>query len=138
MPGGARRMQLIYAGGCQKSKDSHLYRKTKKLQTMPITCLSCAMNPPLSVGEPLERFVQALTAEGIQPVSQGYIPLHHTPAIRKTMQERFGVDPAETRLPHTEATVGHTLWLMQNMFLGEQQDMDDIVTAVVKIQAAWR
>jgi dTDP-4-amino-4,6-dideoxygalactose transaminase len=40
-------------------------------------------DPACFAGQPVERFVAALAAEGITPVSQGYVPLHHTPAIRK-------------------------------------------------------
>lgn len=87
--------------------------------------------------QPVERFVAALTAEGIPTASQGYVPLHHSPAIRQTMLQRFSDDPAEIHLPVTEAVVGHTVWLLQHLFLGEQQDMDDILAAVLKIQNAW-
>jgi len=86
---------------------------------------------------PVEDFVAALTAEGIPTASQGYVPLHHSPAIRKEMLARFGMDPAGTNLPNTEASVGRTMWLLQHIFLGTEEDMDDIITAVRKIQAAW-
>ena len=38
--------------------------------------------------------------------------------------------PATDRACDTEA-----LWVRQNMLLGERQDMDDIVAAIVKIQS---
>jgi dTDP-4-amino-4,6-dideoxygalactose transaminase len=95
-------------------------------------------DPACFGGQPVEKFAAALSAEGINPVSQGYVPLHQSPAIRKTMQERFGIDPAETHLEHTEAAVGHTLWLLQHIFLGTQEDMDDIAAAMLKIQGAWQ
>jgi dTDP-4-amino-4,6-dideoxygalactose transaminase len=87
---------------------------------------------------PVEQFAAALAAEGIQTASQGYVPLHHSPAIRKEMKARFGIDPALEHLPDTEASVGHTLWLLQHIFLGSREDMDDIVRAVLKIQNAWK
>ncbi len=89
-------------------------------------------------GHPLEDFIPALTAEGIATASQGYVPLNHSPAIRKEMQSRFGIDPANTALPHTDASVGRTLWLLQHIFLGDRQDMEDIITAIRKIQTAWK
>lgn len=88
-------------------------------------------------GRPVEAFARALVAEGITPVSQGYVPLHQSPAIRKEMQTRFGIDPAETHLPNTEHAASSTLWLAQNTLLGTPQDIDDIVAAVLKIQQAW-
>jgi dTDP-4-amino-4,6-dideoxygalactose transaminase len=88
-------------------------------------------------GRTAGQFASAMAAEGI-PLSQGYVPLHHSPAIRSTLQERFGIDPAETRLPNTEWAAGHTLWLLQNVFLGSREDMDDIIQAAVKVQKAWR
>ncbi len=66
------------------------------------------------------------------------MPLHQSPAIRSTLMERFNIDPAQTRLPNTEWAAEHTLWLLQNVFLGSQEDMDDIVRAAVKVQKAWR
>ena len=89
-------------------------------------------------GQPLPEFVKALEAEGITPISQGYVPLHHSPAIRKTMQALFDVDPAQTTLPCTEQAASQTLWIQQTALLGTRQDMDDIVSAVEKIQNAWR
>ncbi len=87
---------------------------------------------------PVKEFAQALRAEGITPLSEGYVPLNHSPAIRKAMQTAFGVDPAETRLPCTEQAATQTLWLAQTALLGDREDMDDILAAVEKIKRAWR
>lgn len=87
---------------------------------------------------PLGDFLAALAAEGITPVSQGYLPLHHSPAIRTAMQASFGIDPQEIHLPCTEQAAAQTLWIAQNALLGDKKDMDDILTAVEKIQRAWR
>ncbi len=94
-------------------------------------------DPQYFGGRPVEAFVSALSAEGITPISRGYVPLHHSPAIRKTMQANFANDPAETRLPCTERAADHTFWLAQNVFLGSQRDMDDVAAAIRKIQSAW-
>jgi len=88
-------------------------------------------------GQPAKHFVEALSAEGITPVSPGYVPLHYTPAIRKTMQARFGEDPAENHLPHTEYAAEHTIWIAQNALLGDQEDIADILAAIRKVQQAW-
>jgi len=88
-------------------------------------------------GRPLPEFLEALVAEGITPISQGYVPLHHSPAIRKTMQDYFGEDPAQTQLPCTEQAATQTLWIQQNVLLGTRQDIDDVLAAVEKIKQAW-
>ena len=86
---------------------------------------------------PVDDFVAALSAEGITPLSRGYVPLHHSPAIRKAIQATFGADPAQTSLPWTERAADRTFWLAQNIFLGDTEDMDDIAEAIHKIQRAW-
>ena len=88
-------------------------------------------------GHPVKEFASALKAEGITPLSEGYVPLHHSPAIRKTMRSAFGQDPAEISLPCAEQAAGHTLWLAQTALLGLPQDMQDILSAVNKIKQAW-
>ena len=94
-------------------------------------------DPQAFTGHPLQEFLAALVAEGITPVSQGYVGLQHTPAIRNAMQTSFGLDPQTLYLPCTEQAAGCTLWIAQNALLGTQKDMDDILTAVEKIQHAW-
>ncbi len=89
-------------------------------------------------GKSLDDFLAALRAEGIQPVSRGYVPLHRSPAIRRRMQDLFGDDPAHTRLLNAEAAAERTFWLPQNLLLGDQEDMQDIAAAIAKIQNAWR
>jgi dTDP-4-amino-4,6-dideoxygalactose transaminase len=94
-------------------------------------------NPANFGGQPAKHFVEALSAEGITPVSPGYVPLHHTPAIRKTMRSRFNEDPAEIQLPHTEFAAEHTVWVAQNALLGDQEDIADILAAIRKVQRGW-
>ncbi len=88
-------------------------------------------------GRPRHDFLRALVAEGITPVSQGYVALHHSPAIRNSMQAAFGVDTDKLNLPGTEQAAAQTLWLSQNALLGSQQDMEDIISAVKKIKQTW-
>jgi dTDP-4-amino-4,6-dideoxygalactose transaminase len=89
-------------------------------------------------GRPLAEFLRALQAEGITPAHKGYTPLHRTPAIRKEMQARFGVDPVGVSLPQAERAGEHTFWVSQEALLGDAEDMLDMAAAVVKIQRAWR
>lgn len=95
-----------------------------------------------------ETFLQALNAEGI-PAFSGYtFPLYRNPMF---LEKRFinGAFPlgteyhadmdyaaCEAKCPVTErACRGEAVWLPQNVFLGDEQDMDDIVQAVKKILA---
>ncbi len=76
-----------------------------------------------------EEFVKALKAEGI-PCSSGYRPVYSYPFI----VERSG-RPA-TPLPNTErASYDEAVWLPQNIFLGEREDLDDVVMALEKLKA---
>ena len=94
-------------------------------------------HPEAFGGRSRDDFVKALIAEGITPITQGYVALHYSPAIRKTVQANFNFDPVELDLPHTERAAAQTIWLSQNALLGTRQDMDDILEAVNKIKRAW-
>jgi len=99
-------------------------------------------------GAARERFLAAMHAEGINGIHSGYsLPVYRQPVMRA---QNFGLTtpplfsgaypqipdynrvawPATDRACDTEA-----LWVRQNMLLGERQDMDDIVAAIVKIQS---
>lgn len=92
-------------------------------------------------GVPRERFIKALSAEGI-PCSPGYTPLYRS--------GMFWVDPdscpvgcsfygrrMDYRALHLEncerACDKEGVWLTQNMLLGTKKDMDDIADAVEKV-----
>lgn len=95
-------------------------------------------DPQAFGGRSRSEFLAAAEAEGITTFSSGYVNLPHTPAIRKAMRERFGIDSTQVSLPCAEQAARETVWMSQNTLLGSQQDMDDILTAVEKIQRAWR
>jgi len=89
---------------------------------------------------PKTRFVEALRAEGI-PASPGYsLPLYKQPVFRN---QNFGIYQSKIlsainygsmNLPVTEkACNSEAVWLTQNVLLGNQRDMDDIIHAVAKI-----
>ena len=94
------------------------------------------------------EFLKALAAEGV-PAFSGYtFPLYRTPMFLK---KRFinGSFPLGTKYhadvdyaafarkcPVSErACRSEAVWLAQNLFLGDERDMDDIVTAVRKVLA---
>jgi len=96
-------------------------------------------------GETCTDFVAMLRAEGI-PCSTGYVPLNRTSIIRRALAEQAGqIRPWDTTTsnlpvlpacPLAEDLCQRTIWLKQSMFLGDHEDMDDIVAAMVKIQGA--
>jgi dTDP-4-amino-4,6-dideoxygalactose transaminase len=89
-------------------------------------------------GKSREEFLAAFRAEGITPVSAGYVPLHQSPAVRDTMRrDHPAYDLNQVSLPIAEAAGKNTIWLNQNALLGSHADMDDIFAAALKIQQAW-
>jgi dTDP-4-amino-4,6-dideoxygalactose transaminase len=94
-----------------------------------------------------DDFVMVMRAEGI-PAANGYpIPLYRQPIFTKLRFDAraIGYDPgyAPTQygalaLPNVERACQETVWFGQNVLLGEQRDLDDILSAVHKIQRAAR
>lgn len=92
-----------------------------------------------------ERFMEALRAEGI-PCSGGYgVPLDRQPVFAKAAfdTKATGYDPdyaltryGQTELPETARLCDEAVWFGQNMLLGEDADIADIVTAVGKVRDA--
>ncbi|MGH2562714.1 MAG: DegT/DnrJ/EryC1/StrS family aminotransferase [Thermomicrobiales bacterium] len=86
-----------------------------------------------------DEFLTALHAEGITPASAGYVPLTHSPAIRRTFAELFG-PPSVAELqgcPEAVRAASDTIWLNQTALLGTPADVESIVAAIEKIQRAW-
>jgi dTDP-4-amino-4,6-dideoxygalactose transaminase len=98
-------------------------------------------------GRPREWFMRALTAEGI-PIGAGYTtPLYRMPAVvnerRKwaNFASRLGqhvtcpASPEEEALPVAERICGQQgVRFQQNILLGDEADMADIVTAIRKLR----
>lgn len=93
-------------------------------------------------GVPRDRFLKALSAEGI-PCSSGYVPLYreavfsrvHTSDCPFTCKhvERV-VDYSKVSCPVAEyAATQECVWFYQSMLTGDRSDMDSIVEAVGKI-----
>jgi dTDP-4-amino-4,6-dideoxygalactose transaminase len=95
--------------------------------------------PQSAGGRSRDEFIEALRAEGI-PCSPGYVPLTQSPALhdgldrlRTFLSDVPGVRPCPVaeRLCTQEA-----VWLQQNLLLGGEQGVADIVSAVSKIQGS--
>ena len=93
-------------------------------------------------GASRDNFLKALAAEGI-PGAAGYRPLYREPAF----QERFRNYPLESpafggkpdysvvNCPVTERICAdESIWLTQNMLLGNEEDVTQIAEAISKIQ----
>jgi dTDP-4-amino-4,6-dideoxygalactose transaminase len=102
-------------------------------------------DPAAFGGKTCPEFIAMLNGEGI-PCSAGYVPLNRAPAIRRALAEQRGQirpwDETEAELPVlpacpvAEDLCQRTIWLPQNVFLGDHEDMDDVVAAMVKVQRA--
>lgn len=86
-----------------------------------------------------DEFVAALRAEGITPASAGYVPLTHSPAIRRAFADLFGPESVDTLpvCPEAERAAADTVWLNQTALLGSAAAVEGIVAATAKIQQAW-
>lgn len=93
-------------------------------------------DPAAFGGRSRDEFLAAWQAEGITPTTGGYVSLTRTPAILRTLRERWEITDLPA-CPHAEHAAENTLWVMQYALLGTARDMDDIVSAARKIQAAW-
>lgn len=85
-------------------------------------------------GRSRDEFIAAMVAEGITPLSGGYVPLHQSPAIRRFME---AAHLTQQPLPAAEQAGRESLWINQNVFLGNHADMHSIIEAALKIQNAW-
>ncbi|MDZ7375002.1 MAG: DegT/DnrJ/EryC1/StrS family aminotransferase [candidate division KSB1 bacterium] len=90
---------------------------------------------------PKTKFIEALQKEGLI-VSAGYsIPLYRQPLFKnqafgsRGKKIDLGVNYNDYFLPNTErACYEEAIWFPQFVLLGDDQDMNDIVTAVTKVK----
>ncbi len=84
-----------------------------------------------------QDFIAALQAEGV-PCTPGYVPLNESPALQDGLRklQAFHKDispppacPVARRLSQEEA-----VWLPQNLLLGGEKEINDIVEAIAKIK----
>jgi dTDP-4-amino-4,6-dideoxygalactose transaminase len=89
---------------------------------------------------PREKFLEALRAEGI-PCSPGYDrPIYGHPLFHQGENEALPghhgrrVKYRKMDCPSAERLCQEAVWFKQSMFLGTEEDMNDIVEAIKKIQ----
>lgn len=93
-------------------------------------------NPQGFGGKTQVDFVKALSAEGI-PCSTGYrSPLSKEPGMAH-VGSQYPHLIRTLPCPNTELVCGQSVWLFQNLLLGSETDMDQVVNAITKIHNAW-
>lgn len=87
-------------------------------------------------GKTRQEFVNALSAEGI-PCSIGYrSPLSEEPGMAH-VGEKYPHLIKTLPCPNAELVCNQSVWLFQNMLLGSESDMDQIIEAITKISRSW-
>jgi dTDP-4-amino-4,6-dideoxygalactose transaminase len=97
---------------------------------------------PAGLGMSRETFIQAVAAEGI-PISTGYPwPLYRQPLFQNAVFEPYigyrtagrGMDYSKVSCPQAETLCARQgIFMVQQLLLGTQSDMDDIVAAFEKV-----
>ena len=87
-------------------------------------------------GKSRQEFVNALSAEGI-PCSIGYrSPLSEEPGMAH-VAEKYPHLIRTLPCPNAKSVCEQSVWLFQNLLLGSDSDMDQVVDAISKIHRAW-
>ena len=93
-------------------------------------------NPEGFGGKSRQEFVNALSAEGI-PCSIGYrSPLSQEPGMAH-VAKKYPHLIRSLPCPNAELVCEQSVWLFQNLLLGSESDMDQVVEAISKIHRAW-
>ena len=93
-------------------------------------------NPDGFGGKSRQAFVDALSAEGV-PCSIGYrSPLSEEPGMAHVTQT-YPHLIRSLPCPNAASVCEQSVWLFQNLLLGSETDMDQIVEAITKIHRAW-
>jgi dTDP-4-amino-4,6-dideoxygalactose transaminase len=92
-------------------------------------------------GLPINKFIEAFNKEGI-PTQASYPPIHEL-AVFQSGEYRKRLPPEQdkeihaflkTSFPHTARGAWETVWLPQPVLLGSQEEMQQVVDAIRKIQ----
>jgi perosamine synthetase len=112
-------------------------------QTHLDTCF--AYDKEQFAGLELKQVMEALNAEGI-PAGHTYPALNRQPFIENTLNsrgfravyspERLDRYRAQNHCPHNDQLCATTLALDQHVLIGSKSDVDDILTAIAKVQRA--
>ena len=150
--GALLRAQLARLPGQTQTRSRNAHLLCELLKSVPgiflpskdprITChayhlFSFRLDTTALNGKDRNDFVNALNAEGI-PASDGYIPLYRNPLLINPQTTRdLHQECAPFYLPASEQVCLEDVWLPQNLLLGTEADMQDVLTAITKIMRAW-
>jgi dTDP-4-amino-4,6-dideoxygalactose transaminase len=121
-----------------------LLRKDERLTTQAIYQFVFKYNAEAFAGASRDRFVAALEAEGIPSDGLFYEPIYRSALFNVDPRDFPGLAArgiedlpwAKTRCPVAErAAYLESVWLPHQLLLGSEQDVDQIVEAVAKIQS---
>ncbi|GAB2650360.1 DegT/DnrJ/EryC1/StrS family aminotransferase [Kribbella swartbergensis] len=79
-------------------------------------------------GHSKAEFLEAMTAEGV-PLDSGYRPLSREDALRPYTDLKA--------CPVAEAAEDSIVWIRQSLLMADEEDLADIVTALLKVQEAF-
>ncbi len=121
-----------------------LPRADPRITTHAYHIFTFRYEPASFADQPLANFIKSLNAEGI-PCASGYVPLYQE-ALFARISARQGsvcqagrhIDYPNLRLPVCEQVCADCVWMGQNLLLGTSSDMDDIATAIAKLQRAFK
>jgi dTDP-4-amino-4,6-dideoxygalactose transaminase len=91
-------------------------------------------------GVPRDEVLLALIAEGVPCAGRFYVPIPEDPLFamdpKTNPVARSGVDYSGLAFPvASRAAYEESIWLPHFLFLGEEEDVDDLVVAFAKVQA---
>jgi dTDP-4-amino-4,6-dideoxygalactose transaminase len=116
-----------------------LLRKDERQTTQAIYHYVFKYNPEGFQGLDRNRFLAALQAEGIPCDGVFYEPVYRS-SLFKVDTRDFPLLPdtppwQDTRCPVAEkAAYEESIWLNHNLLLGDEEDIDDVVEAIAKVQ----
>jgi dTDP-4-amino-4,6-dideoxygalactose transaminase len=108
-------------------------------------CYIFRHDPAAFAGLSTEKFIEAFNAEGI-PTQASYPPLHRLDVFqngefRRRLSPEHAREPfdfLQADFPVSQDAAEHTVWMVHRALLGTEQDTQDIVAAVRKIQSQAR
>jgi dTDP-4-amino-4,6-dideoxygalactose transaminase len=121
-----------------------LIKKDDRLTTQAIYQFVFKYNEEAFGGASRDRFVAALEAEGIPSEGRFYEPIYRSPLFNVNPKDFLALSGlgastlpwARTHCPVAErAAYSESVWIPHQLLLGSEQDVDQIVEAVEKIQS---
>ncbi len=118
-----------------------LHENDPRVTNHPYYLLTLRYRPEAFSGVDRDLFLRALQAEGIPAQPTYPYPLYRNPLFRKESLPPCGCgkwksdqDYETLSLPESERVCKDGIWLDHYIFLGDHQDVDDVLTAIEKVR----